>query len=47
LSYGGSALVVNAFAVGVLLNLSRYRAREERARWNVTAPLGMREGRPR
>ena len=26
LSYGGSALVVNAFAVGVLLNLSRYRA---------------------
>ena len=51
LSYGGSALVVNAFAVGVLLNLSRYRARdprEGRAKWNVTAPLGMhvaREGR--
>lgn len=45
LSYGGSALVVNAFAVGVLLNLSRYRARETRephAKWNVTAPLGMR-----
>lgn len=44
LSYGGSALVVNAFAVGVLLNLSRHRpkeARSSRAKWNVVAPLGM------
>jgi cell division protein FtsW len=45
LSYGGSALVVNAFAVGVLLNLSRYRPRETRttpaaSKW--VAPLGMR-----
>lgn len=48
LSYGGSALVVNAFAVGVLLNLSRYRAREARsprAKWNVMAPLAMRTAR--
>lgn len=51
LSYGGSALVVNAFAVGVLLNLSRYRpkeARPARAKWNVMAPLGLRsEGEAR
>lgn len=48
LSYGGSALVVNAFAVGVLLNLSRYRPKETRttpSKWNVTAPLGMRLAR--
>jgi cell division protein FtsW len=50
LSYGGSALVVNAFAVGVLLNLSRYRpkeARSPRAKGHVLAPLGIsaREGR--
>jgi cell division protein FtsW len=51
LSYGGSALVVNAFAVGVLLNLSRYRPKEtrtSRTKWNVMAPLGLklaREGR--
>ncbi len=45
LSYGGSALVVNAFAVGVLLNLSRYRPKEtrtSRAKWNLVAPLAMR-----
>jgi cell division protein FtsW len=30
LSYGGSALVVNAFAVGVLLNVSRHRAEREK-----------------
>jgi cell division protein FtsW len=48
LSYGGSALVVNAFAVGVLLNLSRYRPKETRparAKWNVMAPLGLRTER--
>ncbi len=48
LSYGGSALVVNAFAVGVLLNLSRQRPKESRAgraKWNLVAPLGMRTAR--
>jgi cell division protein FtsW len=30
LSYGGSALVVNAFAVGVLLNVSRHRSEREK-----------------
>jgi cell division protein FtsW len=29
LSYGGSALVVNAFAIGVLLNVSRHRAERD------------------
>jgi cell division protein FtsW len=41
LSYGGSALVVNAFAVGVLLNLSRRRVTARRgapARWAPWAP---------
>jgi cell division protein FtsW (lipid II flippase) len=52
LSYGGSALVVNAFAVGVLLNLSRHRAKEPRSargKWHVIAPLGLhpvREAQP-
>jgi hypothetical protein len=44
LSYGGSALVVNAFAVGVLLNLSRHRpaeARSTRGHAHVVATLGM------
>ncbi len=31
LSYGGSALIVNAFAVGVLLNASKKRRRTPRA----------------
>jgi cell division protein FtsW len=39
LSYGGSALVVNAFAVGVLLNISRHRAEREKR--------GVRNGRRR
>ncbi len=42
LSYGGSALVVNAFSVGVLLNLSRRRMSPRRAsavRWTACAPL--------
>lgn len=45
LSYGGSALVVNGFAVGVLLNLSRRRVASRRnARRSVTAcaPLSAR-----
>lgn len=45
LSYGGSALVVNAFAVGVLLNLSRRRAsvrRDTGARWAAWAAPGVR-----
>jgi cell division protein FtsW len=44
LSYGGSALVVNAFAVGVLLNLSRHRpaeGRSTRGHAHVVATLGM------
>jgi cell division protein FtsW len=42
LSYGGSALAVNAFAVGVLLNLSRRRSsspRRGRGRWSACVPL--------
>jgi cell division protein FtsW len=45
LSYGGSAMVVNAFAVGVLLNLSRRRAGVRRGtspRWTACAPLSPR-----
>jgi cell division protein FtsW len=45
LSYGGSAMVVNAFAVGVLLNLSRRHANPRRAasnRWTACAPLSAR-----
>jgi len=41
LSYGGSALVVNAFGVGVLLNLSRRRARSARparSKWGSYTP---------
>jgi cell division protein FtsW len=41
LSYGGSAMVVNAFAVGILLNLSRRRStspRRARSRWEAVAP---------
>ncbi len=48
LSYGGSALVVNAFAVGVLLNLSRRRVharRDTRARWTAAVPLSVRGSR--
>jgi cell division protein FtsW len=48
LSYGGSALVVNAFAVGVLLNLSRHRPKESRStrgKWHVVAPLGLHPAR--
>ena len=43
LSYGGSALVVNAFAVGVLLNLSRRRKAPRRGtstRWAAWGPAG-------
>lgn len=42
LSYGGSAMVVNAFAVGVLLNLSRRRSkspRQVRSRWETVVPV--------
>jgi cell division protein FtsW len=45
LSYGGSALVVNAFAVGVLLNLSRRRASVRRGapvRWAPWPAAGAR-----
>ncbi|HEX5132409.1 MAG TPA: FtsW/RodA/SpoVE family cell cycle protein [Candidatus Krumholzibacteria bacterium] len=45
LSYGGSALVVNGFAVGVLLNLSRKHTRARRgttSRWTAVAPLSAR-----
>jgi cell division protein FtsW len=45
LSYGGSALVVNGFAIGVLLNLSRRRTssrRGEGTRWTACAPLSLR-----
>jgi cell division protein FtsW len=45
LSYGGSALVVNAFAVGVLLNLSRRRAAPRRGTsspWASWGALGAR-----
>jgi len=45
LSYGGSALVVNAFAVGVLLNLSRRRStspRQSRPRFGGVAPVAAR-----
>jgi cell division protein FtsW len=45
LSYGGSALVVNGFAVGVLLNLSRRHVasrRDARKRWTACAPLSIR-----
>lgn len=45
LSYGGSALVVNAFTVGVLLNLSRRRAAPRRGasiRWATWATSGAR-----
>lgn len=38
LSYGGSALVVNAFAVGVLLNVSRSRAERKKAGRRRLAP---------
>jgi len=42
LSYGGSALVVNAFAVGVLLNLSRRRMpRTAKTRWGTYAPMAV------
>lgn len=44
LSYGGSALVVNAFAIGVLLNISRHRserdARGVRSRRGTTPGVG-------
>jgi cell division protein FtsW len=42
LSYGGSALVVNAFSVGVLLNLSRRfpgSRRGTRSVWGTQLPL--------
>jgi cell division protein FtsW len=45
LSYGGSALVVNAFAVGVLLNLSRRRSsspRQVRSKWETCVSLTVR-----
>jgi cell division protein FtsW len=45
LSYGGSALAVNAFAVGVLLNLSRRhssRPRPDRSTRGAYAPAGVR-----
>jgi cell division protein FtsW len=45
LSYGGSALIVNAFSVGVLLNLSRRMAgtrKRGRAGWQPHLPLGAR-----
>jgi cell division protein FtsW len=41
LSYGGTAMLVNAFAVGVLLNLSRRRSsspRQARRRWETVIP---------
>jgi cell division protein FtsW len=44
LSYGGSALVVNAFAVGVLLNLSRRcarSARPARSKWGTYLPAAV------
>ncbi len=41
LSYGGSALVVNAFAVGVLLNVSRHKSeRNGRGRRRLTPAVG-------
>lgn len=41
LSYGGSALVVNAFAVGVLLNVSRHKSeRDKRGRGRLAPAVG-------
>jgi cell division protein FtsW len=48
LSYGGSALVVNAFAIGVLLNLSRRPARAVRggrSRWGTYVPVAVKWNR--
>jgi cell division protein FtsW len=45
LSYGGSALIVNAFSVGVMLNLSRRLSgtrRRARATWQGHVPAGAR-----
>jgi len=38
LSYGGSALVVNAFAIGVLLNVSRGKSERKRRSRKWLAP---------
>lgn len=48
LSYGGSALVVNAFGVGVLLNLSRRcarSARPARSKWGTYVPAAVKWNR--
>lgn len=44
LSYGGSALIVNAFSVGVMLNLSRRVPSQRRVRstWQAQLPVGAR-----
>lgn len=48
LSYGGSAMVINALAIGVLLNLSRrpaHAVRGRRSRWGSYVPVAVKWNR--